>query len=146
MNEIQEASKIIQDMQVKVLTTSPMWMRLNYLCNVVNQMLNKGHEDADIDWNKINEFLTTNVNEYDYNAFERIETPDQLAWVASQCKIASICDDMFIWQKHTCKDCGKQFFMRRGEVSFYERKELHVPKRCMDCRDKRKARKQHGKS
>ena len=32
MNEIQEASKIIQDMQVKVLTTSPMWMRLNYLC------------------------------------------------------------------------------------------------------------------
>ena len=62
MNEIQEASKIIQDMQVKVLTTSPMWMRLNYLCNVVNQMLNEGHEDADIDWNKINEFLTTNVN------------------------------------------------------------------------------------
>ena len=139
MNEIQEASKIIQDMQVKVLTTSPMWMRLNYLCNVVNQMLNEGHEDADIDWDKVNELLTTNVNEYDYNVFERIETPDQLAWVASQCRDASICEDMFIWQEHTCKDCGKQFFMTHGEVDFYARKELHVPKRCKACRNKRKA-------
>ena len=137
MNEIQEASKVIQDMQVKVLTTSPMWMRLNYLCNVVNQALK--HTDADIDWNKVNELLTTNVNEYDYNAFERIETLDQLAWVASQCRTASICDDMFIWQEHTCKDCGEKFFMTYGEVNFYERKQLHVPKRCKACRNKRKA-------
>lgn len=137
MNEIQEASKIIQDMQVKVLTTSPMWMRLNYLCNVVNQMLSEGHTDADIDWNKVNELLTTNVNEYDFNVFKRIETSDQLLIVASHCRTASILD-CDIWQKHTCKDCGEQFFMTYNEVSFYERKRLHVPKRCKACRDKRR--------
>ena len=139
MNEIQEASKIIQDMQLKVITTSPMWMRLNCLCNIANQMLKEGHTDADIDWNKVNELLTTNVNEYDFNAFKRIETSDQLAWVALHCRDSSICDDMFIWQEHTCKDCGNQLFMTYGEVDFYARKELHVPKRCKACRNKRKA-------
>ena len=139
MNEIQEASKIIQDMQLKVITTSPMWMRLNCLCNIANQMLKEGHTDADIDWDKVNELLTTNVNEYDFNAFKRIETSDQLAWVALHCRDASICDDMFIWQEHICKDCGNQFFMTYGEVDFYARKELHVPKRCKACRNKRKA-------
>lgn len=137
MNEIQEASKIIQDMQVKVLTTSPMWMRLNYLCNIVNQMFSEGHTDADVNWNKVNELLTTNVNEYDFNAFKRIETSETLVWEAARCRSASICDD--IWQEHTCKDCGKEFFMTYNEVHFYENKNLHVPKRCKACRAKRKA-------
>ena len=106
---------------------------------MANQMLKEGHTDADIDWNKVNKLLTTNVNEYDFNAFKRIETSDQLAWVALHCRDASICDDMFIWQEHTCKDCGNQFFMTYGEVDFYARKELHVPKRCKACKDKRKA-------
>lgn len=138
MNEIQEASKIIQDMQLKVLTTSPMWMRLNYLYNTISQMLNEGHTDADINWDNVNELLTTNVNEYDFNAFKRIETSDQLLIAASRCQHASICED-YIWQEHTCKDCGEQFFMSRDEVDFYKRKGLHVPKRCKACRDKRKA-------
>ena len=139
MNEIQKANKVIQDMQVKALTTSPMWVRLYYLCNLVNRTLKAGHTDADINWDKINELLTTNVNEYDYNAFKQIETSDELAWVTSQFRTASIFKDSLIWQEHTCKDCGKQFFMTYNEVNFYERKELHVPKRCKACRDKRKA-------
>jgi len=38
----------------------------------------------------------------------------------------------------TCKDCGKDFVMGNKEVSWYSRKGFPVPKRCPDCRKKRK--------
>lgn len=37
----------------------------------------------------------------------------------------------------TCRDCGKEFFTE-GEKEFYENKGLTLPKRCKDCREKRK--------
>lgn len=138
MNEIQEASKIIQDMQLKVLTTSPLWMRFNYLLNSINKAITDGHTEADIDWNKVNELLTTNVSEYDFNFFKRIETIEQLVFTRSDIIAAQLCSDG-IWQEHTCKDCGNGFIMSYNEVRFYEDKGLHVPKRCKACREKRKA-------
>lgn len=136
-NTINEASKIIQDMQKKALLTFPMWMRLNWICNSINDMLKNGHSEEDISWDNVNEILTTNVDEYDFNFFKRIETVEQLVWTAATCRAASICGEE-IWQEHTCKDCGKGFCMSYNEVEFYKNKELRIPKRCRICRNKRK--------
>lgn len=33
-----------------------------------------------------------------------------------------------------CKDCGKTFFISKGEKEFYLSKKLELPKRCKECR------------
>ena len=41
-----------------------------------------------------------------------------------------------------CQDCGKEFIFTAGEQEFYATKCLtNEPKRCKECRDKRKANK-----
>lgn len=40
-----------------------------------------------------------------------------------------------------CKDCGKEFEITEGEKNFYLSKNLSLPKRCKDCRQKRKEEK-----
>lgn len=37
-----------------------------------------------------------------------------------------------------CSQCGKEFTLTEGEVEFYNSKNLHLPKRCKECRDKNK--------
>jgi ssDNA-binding Zn-finger/Zn-ribbon topoisomerase 1 len=38
----------------------------------------------------------------------------------------------------TCQDCGGEFIFATGEQRFFARKELAPPKRCPDCRKKRR--------
>lgn len=38
-----------------------------------------------------------------------------------------------------CSQCGKKFTLTDGEIDFYKSKNLHLPKRCKDCRNKNKA-------
>ncbi len=41
-----------------------------------------------------------------------------------------------------CKDCNQEFIFTKGEQAFYKEKGLeNEPKRCKDCRQKRKAEK-----
>ncbi len=42
-----------------------------------------------------------------------------------------------------CQDCGKEFTFTAGEQALYKEKGLtNEPKRCKECRDKRKAERQ----
>ena len=42
-----------------------------------------------------------------------------------------------------CQDCGNEFTFTAGEQAFYKEKGLtNEPKRCKECRDKRKASRQ----
>ena len=41
-------------------------------------------------------------------------------------------------QTITCADCGKDFILTISEQSFYNSKGFSFPKRCKDCRMKRK--------
>ena len=45
------------------------------------------------------------------------------------------------YERHTCKDCGKVFSIHAQEKKFYESKGMALPKRCEDCRKKRRATK-----
>ena len=38
----------------------------------------------------------------------------------------------------TCKDCGESFQISDSEQSFYKEKGFFLPKRCSDCRRKKK--------
>lgn len=40
--------------------------------------------------------------------------------------------------KCTCVQCGKSFEMSDSEIDFYRKKNLHLPKRCKECRQKNK--------
>ncbi|NMA65874.1 MAG: hypothetical protein GX957_06475 [Clostridiaceae bacterium] len=37
-----------------------------------------------------------------------------------------------------CKDCHKEFTLRSGEIDFFKGAGLNLPKRCPECRKKRK--------
>ncbi|RLG23838.1 cytochrome C551 [Methanosarcinales archaeon] len=41
----------------------------------------------------------------------------------------------------TCQDCGEEFIFTAGEQEFFEEKGFDEPKRCKECRDKKKAEK-----
>jgi len=43
----------------------------------------------------------------------------------------------------SCTDCKDGFIWTKGEQEFYEKKGFNEPKRCPDCRAKRKAEKQN---
>lgn len=45
--------------------------------------------------------------------------------------------------KKTCKECGKEFTLSDSEVKFYKDKNLELPKRCKECRDKKKGNKEN---
>ena len=36
-----------------------------------------------------------------------------------------------------CKDCGEEFVITEGEQKFYKERNLNLPKRCKNCRQKR---------
>lgn len=45
-----------------------------------------------------------------------------------------------------CEDCGSEFIFSESEQEFYKEKGLqHEPKRCGDCRKKRKNRRNEGR-
>ncbi len=39
--------------------------------------------------------------------------------------------------KRVCKQCGKEFELSEGELRFYEKKGLELPKRCQQCREQK---------
>ena len=41
-----------------------------------------------------------------------------------------------------CVECGNEFNFSEGEQQFYQEKGFQEPKRCKDCRNKAKARRQ----
>lgn len=53
------------------------------------------------------------------------------------------CDDCYrfrkkVFQYRTCQDCGCTFPITQGEAEFYQDKGYELPKRCKDCRHKRR--------
>jgi len=43
----------------------------------------------------------------------------------------------------TCNDCNEDFIFTAGEQDFFEEKGFDEPKRCKDCRDRKKSEKRN---
>lgn len=43
----------------------------------------------------------------------------------------------------TCVDCKEDFTFTGGEQEFYQKKGFSDPKRCKDCRERKKAQKEN---
>ena len=53
----------------------------------------------------------------------------------------TICRDCYerkntTWERRVCKDCGRIFEITLGQKEFFEKKSLHLPMRCENCRRK----------
>lgn len=128
--------EMFQKAEIEILQKMPMWMRFNYLGNKLARAVKDGISNNDIDWDKLNRLLSDGRDEYDFNCYDLITTPEQFFEARESCIEGSILNG--IWQKRFCKDCGSKFFMSYSEVEFFENKELHLPKRCPKCRELRR--------
>lgn len=128
--------ELFHDIATETLQKWPLWMRLNYFTNQINRALLEKHTQEEINWEYINEMCTKNLDAFDYNMYEPVDTVEQFE--EQRFDIICASEGIGLWHKHKCKDCGKEFYMTYKEVHFYKDKGLSLPKRCKECREKRK--------
>lgn len=127
----QLANKIATKESLKYL---PVLMRVNYLLNTT---FNHDIADESIDWKTVNEILTSNINDIDYNHVKEVNSSEELKQlkVSIECAMA----DLEPWITRKCKDCKEDFTMLFSEVDYFCSRNLHLPKRCSKCRKARKS-------
>lgn len=137
INEI-ETEAINEDIDIatrllytQALKRCPLYAKMNYISNVLISNL-----DENINWDAVNAICTRDLNEFDYNMYKMSTTTEEFE--NQHFGVIAAYEGLGPWQKHACKDCGSTFYMTRKEVDFYKEKELHLPKRCKKCREKRK--------
>lgn len=144
--EFEEVSRKVresfQEIELRMLATFPMWMRFNYIGNKINNLLQGGYTEDEVNWDKVNYMLFNDRDEYDFNCYGEIKAIDQFYDARELCFEGLNFNGP--WQLRVCKDCGKTFMMRFSEVEFYRKKELHLPKRCQECRAHRKEKANNG--
>lgn len=129
----QRVHKAMNAMTEEVLTKAPVWMRINMLSHKIAHAKEKEIPESDIDWNKVNHYLTVNTNPADFNNFDPISSYETFYDAASASQMAGV--DLIPWRREVCKDCGATFYLYQREIQYYLEKDLNLPKRCKDCRD-----------
>lgn len=133
---VQKVREIFKQVEYETILKMPLWMRLNFYASKLSKAKAEGHASDEINWDYINEMCTKDLSPFDYNMYKPVTTFEEFA----QQRFDVICatEEVHTWHKHTCKDCGDNFYMLRREVEFFENKGLQLPKRCKACRAKRK--------
>lgn len=124
---IQEIFEVAFD---KFLKGASMLQKLTFLINMVNKAESEGKE---VDFDLIYGYLRKYPKMDDFNIFDKPESIKDLYSIYEDLHYASF--GLIPWQKHKCKSCGKTFFLTIGEVNFFIRKGLQLPKRCENCRN-----------
>lgn len=136
---MEQTKKTFADAYITHMTNASMWERVQAIRGIIMRALQAPNAtEADIDWTKVNDILFGNIDQYDFNVIDEIHTIDDLEDIIYRVNAASFMDNI-PWRRCKCKDCGSTFYMSRGEVEFYQKKKLDIPKRCAPCRAKRKA-------
>ena len=130
-------SNIMQELRVEALKKFPLWMRMNWIANQMNKALLDKHDESEFKWDFINEICTQDLDPFDYNMYKPAHTLNEFIYQKGDIVFAS--EGIGPWHKHKCKDCGEEFYMTYNEVHFYKEKGLNLPKRCKECREKRKS-------
>lgn len=126
----QLANKIATKESLKYL---PVIMRVNYLFNT---MYNKDIANESIDWKTVNEILSSNIGECDYDRVKEVNSFEELKQLKINIEIAMA--DLEPWIIRKCKDCDENFSMFFSEIDYFISRDLHLPKRCSKCRKSRK--------
>ena len=125
-------NELLQGIMKDNFIKMPMWIRLGYAMNTLSKV-----DPELIDWEHVNEMLTTNVGKYDFNDFGYVRSVDAIMMARAAAMAGSLFGGDEAWRIDTCKCCGKMFFISAGETRFYEARELELPKRCKSCRMKK---------
>jgi hypothetical protein len=128
-------TKVMTDIYKDALKENNMWVRAGFCLIMAQKATAEGNQ---VKWDLVTELvLSPRKNVYDYNILpEKIESLEELEDINSAIQMASL--NIGPWQSHKCKDCKDEFYMTINEVDFFQSKGLHIPKRCKDCRDKRR--------
>lgn len=139
---IKEANKLVKSILIDRLTEETMTVRVSYIrWFILRSLRENGATEADVDWEKVNDILLCNINQYDFNVIDPVKSLADLRDIQDRINSASLLPNL-PWRRCKCKDCKKLFYMNVDEVEFYKRKKLDTPKRCPDCRKARKAKNQ----
>lgn len=137
-----EVNKLVKSILIDRLTEETMTVRISYIrWFILRSLRENGATEANVDWEKVNDILLCNINQYDFNVVDPVKSLADLQDIQDRLNSASLLHDL-PWRRCKCKDCKKLFYMDAGEVDFYKRKKLDIPKRCPDCRKARKAKNQ----
>lgn len=131
-----KVSEMMREIQIDALKKLPLWLRMNWFGSQMAKALEDGYKNEDFNWDFINEMCVKDLDQFDYNMYEPVQTVEEFE--NQRFNVIAASEGIGHWHKHKCKDCGKEFYMDYSEVHFFEKKELSLPKRCKECRDKRK--------
>lgn len=140
METIKDAQKLIESRMIDQLLEETMMVRVAYIRGIILRSLrNSGATEEDIDWEKVNDILLCNINQYDFNIIDPVKSLADLNDIQDRIDSASLIAGL-PWRRCKCKECKKLFYMCEQEVEFYKNKKLDTPKRCPACRKARKAK------
>lgn len=124
--------ELFETATINAMLQMPMWMRLNYFVNTFE----KGGDDTNINWDKVNNFLMLGIDKKKpyYNICGKIKNLNQLRKAAVDAQIAFIPEFNMPFYRRKCKQCGDKFTLTIGEIQSYEKKGLNIPCRCYHCR------------
>jgi len=101
----------------------------------------KPNKISDVIWNNhlyslyalVNELCTIVTKEAEMNFFEEMKKIPKPKLILKEGKLKSL-------KTHNEQylDCGKNFSLEQGELLFYQKNKLHLPKRCKKCRENKK--------
>lgn len=135
--------EFFQQVEEETLKKMPLWMKMNYFSHKISQVIKKGAKDEDLKWDYINEKCSQNLDKFDYNMYDNVYTIEDFE--GQRFNIICATEGITMWHKHVCKDCNQKFFMSYKEVEFFRNKGLSLPKRCKECRNKRRETNNYGK-
>lgn len=114
----------------------PLFMRLNYILNNLYRNENNEIIEGMIDWKNINDILTKNVDDTDYQFIKEVKSVKEITQLKLDIEFAMA--DLQPWKISKCKDCHEEFHMNFSEVMYFLEKGMKLPKRCPECRKARK--------
>ena len=140
METIKDAKKLVESRLIDQLREETMMVRVAYIRGIILRSLrNSGATEEDIDWEKVNDILLCNINQYDFNIIDPVKSLADLNDIQDRINSASLLPGL-PWRRCKCKECKKLFYMCEQEAEFYKNKKLDTPKRCPACRKARKAK------
>lgn len=122
-------SNAFREASLEYAKTLPVWMR----CNILARQL-EGLSNEKINWNMVNEVLSYQNERLDFNDFEKVSSLEEFEEVRSHAISAEVPEFNEPYYRKVCKTCGETFTLTRGEIDYFQKKNLCIPVRCYACR------------